>query len=198
MDNHIREAMKKIGIYKNKNSFHNLQMLKQSVLKKNSSQLKKLIEQYLILMKNLPASLLDDSFRGSDKLDLFRNSVKSVTYHKEKEMISLTIKTNFHLSVKNYLDKINEEIFSGLGQRKSDVDSDQIKLDEIVIVHGQTPRQFPGCVINVRASGPDTGTEYKLDISGDGSILVLVHYFETMICLIFREVILCNKHAQSV
>ena len=188
MDTYIKNAMKAVGMFKDGNTFYSLISLQESILTKRQSELKYYTSFYLTLVRHLPESLLGDShFLGREKYDAFRRSLSSITYNGDKDTVSLVIATPTSICIKTFLDQVLQDIFEGCGFCETKSDFEYINVREIEISRKNSHFQFLGCSIGIRSLQNE---EYEIMFIGSSAIVALLHYYEKMVDIIFREVII--------
>ena len=172
----IEDAMKKVGIFVNSETYYNQASIKDALMTTPKDEIKPKTNDYITLLKNLPTSVFGNVFYvDKEKDDFFHAALKNTIYDEESDTIKFVIR-GYKSNVHELFFKSFQEVFSK--SKPTDKMEPLINLDYLMIPSDFSRTKFPGCKIAMKSVNESS---FEVKLTGSSSILILVFYLERII-----------------
>ena len=174
----VINAMKNIGIFQDISKCHSLERLKGAVNSMEISDIKSKTRDFLILLMNLPKSLIENSLD-----DVIINSLKTIEHDSNSDRIVLKIEANI-VCLKSYMQLLLLEVFGGYGKYEETDQLHCLQINNLCTPRDKHNTSLGGCKITMHWLG---NSKYELTIMGANSVIVLVNFFDEMIKILLDD-----------
>jgi hypothetical protein len=178
----VKLAMKSVGIFVDKNTFYNEEIVRDSLASTPKDEIKQKTKHFITLLKNLPKSVISPAlYDDKDEDKFFHNSINNIIYNEEMEVLNIRME-GFEKNVQQDFFKSVQEVFKKvkpLGEKET-----MIHLDYIRIPDDFSSTKFEDCDVAMRTKSEST---FEIEFSGPFVILILVYYWRRTIQLFFSK-----------
>ena len=178
MKGFLIKAMKNLGVFEDSGTYHSFETLRDAMNSMKTSEIKSKTNDILILLMNLPASLLEQS---SD--EVIMKSLKTIEHDERNQSLVLKIESNT-ICLKSYMQLILLEIFGGYGRYEESDNLHYLHIDRLCTPANKHSTSFEGCKFSMRWLG---NSKYELILTGTNCVILLVYFFDKMIESLLNE-----------
>jgi hypothetical protein len=178
----VKLAMKSVGIFVDKNTFYNEEIVRDSLASTPKDEIQQKTKHFITLLKNLPQSAIRPAlYDDIDEDKFFHDSINNIIYNEEMEVLNIRME-GFKKNVQQDFFKSLQEVFKKvepLGEKET-----MIHLDYIRIPDDFSRTKFEDCDVAMRTRSETT---FEIEFSGSFVILILVYYWRRAIQLFFMK-----------
>ena len=178
----VKLAMKSVGIFEDKNTFYNEEIVRDSLASTPKDEIQRKTKHFITLLKNLPQSAISPAlYDDIDEDKFFHGSINNIIYNEEMEVLNIRME-GFKKNVQQDFFKSVQEVFKKvepLGEKET-----MIHLDYIRIPDDISRTKFEDCDVAMRTRSE---TAFEIEFSGSFVILILVYYWRRAIQLFFTK-----------
>lgn len=178
----VKLAMKSVGIFTDKHTFFNEDIIQDSLASTPKHEIQKKTKYFITLLKNLPKSAIGPALHADkDKDNFFHDSIKNIVFNEEMEVLNIRMEGLKKNSQQDFF-KTVQEVFrkvEPLGELETIV-----HLDYLRIPGDFSETKFEDFDIAMRTKSEST---FEIEFSGHFVILILVYYWRRVIDLFFSK-----------
>ena len=178
----VKLAMKSVGIFADKHTFYNEEIVRDSLASTPKDKIKEKTKDFITLLKNLPKSAISPAITDDkDEDNFFHNSINNIVYNKEMEVLNIRMEGFTKNDQQNFFKSV-QEVFKKvmpLGEKET-----VLNLDYIQIPDDFSKTKFEDCTVAMRTKSEST---FEIEFSGPFLILILVYYWRKAIHLWFLK-----------